>query len=52
MLKGRLPKLNKLKGSICNILIDLPDIANVLLRGANSNGLVILKIELFWTCLF
>ena len=38
MPKGRFPKL---KGSICNIPVDLADITNVLPHRANSNGLVV-----------
>ena len=42
MPKGRLPKL---KGSICNIPIDLADIAIVLPHGADSNGLVVAELK-------
>ena len=42
MPKGRFPKL---KGSICNIPIDLADITNVLPYGADSNGLVVVKLK-------
>ena len=42
MLKGRFPKL---KGSICNIPIDLADITNVLPHGTDSNGLVVVKLK-------
>ena len=42
MPKGRFPKL---KGSICNIPIDLADITNVLPHGGDSNGLVIVKLK-------
>ena len=38
MSKGRFPKL---KGSVCNIPIDLADITNILPHGANSNGLLV-----------
>ena len=43
MPKGRFPKL---KGSICNIPIDLADIINVLPYGADSNGFVVVKLKL------
>ena len=42
MPKGRLPKL---KGSICNIPIDLADITIVLPHGADSNGLVVAELK-------
>ena len=42
MPKGRFPKL---KGSICNIPIDLADITNVLPHGGDSNGLVVVKLK-------
>ena len=44
MLKGQFPKL---KGSICNVPIDTADIVNVLPRGADSNGLVVVKLSYF-----
>ena len=40
--KGRFPKL---KGSICNISIDSNNIANVLPQGADSNGLLVVKLK-------
>ncbi|XP_066925712.1 uncharacterized protein [Clytia hemisphaerica] len=42
MPKGQFPKL---KGSICNVPIDVEDIANTLPRRANDNGLVIVKLK-------
>ena len=42
MPKGKFPKL---KGSICNVPIDPADIVNVFLRGADSNGLVVVKLK-------
>ena len=43
MAKGRFPTL---KGSIFNKPIESDDITNVLPRGANSNGLLIVKLKL------
>ena len=40
-------KFLKLKGSICNVPIDTADIVNVLPRGADSNGLVVVKLSYF-----
>ena len=42
MPKGNFPKL---KGSICNIPIESHDITNVLPRGADSNGQLIVKLK-------
>ena len=42
MSKGRFPKL---KGSICNIPIDLADINNVLPHGVDNNALVVVKLK-------
>ena len=42
MPKGRFPKL---KGSICNISTDSNNIANVLPQGADSNGLLVVKLK-------
>ena len=42
MPKGNFPKL---KGSICNVPIDTLDISDVLLRGVDSNGLVVIKLK-------
>ena len=42
MPKGNFPKL---KGSICNVPIDTVDISDVLPRGADSNGLVVIKLK-------
>ena len=43
MPKGRFPKL---KGSICNILIHVNEITNILLHCADSNGPVIVKLKI------
>ena len=42
MPKGQSPKL---KGSICNVSIDTRDITDVLPRGADSNGIVMVKLK-------
>ena len=42
MLKGQMPKL---KGSICNIPIDTSDVANTLPQGADSNGILMIKLK-------
>ena len=42
MPKGEFPKL---KGSICNVPSNTADIVNILPRGADSNGLVMLKLK-------
>ena len=42
MPKGR---FQELEGIICNIPIDLADITNVLPHGADSNGLVVVKLK-------
>ena len=42
MRKGNFPKL---KGNIWNVPIDTVDISNVLLRGSDSNSLVIIKLK-------
>lgn len=42
MSKGQSPKL---KGSICNVPIDVEDIANTPPRQINNNGIVIVKIK-------
>ena len=42
MPKGNFPKL---KGSICNVPIDTVDISDVLARGADRNGLVVIKLK-------
>ena len=42
MPKGRFPKL---KGSICNIPIETAEVTNVLPRGADSNGLIVVKLK-------
>ena len=42
MPKGKFPKL---RGSICNIPIESDNITNVLSRGADSNGLLIVKLK-------
>ena len=40
--KGQFPKS---KGAICNISIEISDISNNLYSGADSNGLLILKVK-------
>ena len=42
MPKGQTPKL---KGSICNVPIDTNDVTNILPRGANSNGIITIKLK-------
>ena len=42
MHKGQFPKL---KGSICNILVNTSDIINALSDSADSNGLVVVKLK-------
>ena len=42
MPKGQTPKL---KGSICNVPIDTNNVTNVLPRGDDSNGIVMVKIK-------
>ena len=42
MLKGQLPKL---KGSICNIPVHTSDIIDVIPHGADSNGLIVVKLK-------
>ena len=42
MPKGQSPKL---KGALCNVLIDVVDICNTLPRPADSNGIVIIKLK-------
>ncbi|XP_066915086.1 uncharacterized protein [Clytia hemisphaerica] len=42
MPKGQFPKL---KGSICNVPIDVEDVANTLPRKTSDNGLVIVKLK-------
>ena len=42
MPKGQSPKL---KGSICNVPVDTNDVANTLPQGADSNGLVMIKLK-------
>ena len=42
MPKGQMPKL---KGSICNVPIDTADVANTLPQGADSNGIVMIKLK-------
>ena len=42
MPKGQTPKL---KGAICNVPIDTKNITNVLPQGANSNGIVMIKLK-------
>ena len=35
----------KLKGALCNIPIDVVDLCNTLLRPADSNGIIIVKLK-------
>ena len=35
----------KIKGSICNVPIDTVDVANTLPQGADSNGIVMIKLK-------
>ena len=42
MSQGRFPKF---KGSLCNIPIEIDDVVNVLLRGAKSNGLLVITLK-------
>ena len=42
MSQGRFPKF---KGSLCNIPIEIDDVVNVLLRGAKSNGLLVVTLK-------
>ena len=40
--KGQSPKL---KGTICNVPIDVNSLANVLPRGAHSSGIIMIKLK-------
>ena len=42
MLKGQ---LTKIKGTICNVPIEMDNICNILPRGTDSNGLILLKLK-------
>ena len=42
MPKGQMPKI---KGAICNVLIDVTDVAKVLSRSADSNGIITVKLK-------
>ena len=42
MPKGQMPKI---KGNICNVPIDTVDVANTLPQGADSNGIVMIKLK-------
>ena len=42
MPKGQTPKL---KGSICNVPINTSDIVNTLSQGADSNGILMVKLK-------
>ena len=42
MPKGQMPKI---KGSICNVPIDTVTVANTLPQGADSNGIVMIKLK-------
>ena len=47
MPKGQMPKI---KGSICNVPIDTANVANTLLQGADSNGIVMIKLKRKLVC--
>ena len=38
-------EFGKIKGSICNILIETANICNILPRPENSNGLIVAKLK-------
>ena len=42
MPKGQ---MSKLKGSICNVPIDTSNVANALPQGADSNGIIMIKLK-------
>ena len=42
MPKGQAPKL---KGAICNVPLQADSVCNILPRGADSNGIVMVKSE-------
>ena len=42
MLKGQAPKL---KGAICNVQLEADDVCNILPRGADSNGIIMVKLK-------
>ena len=42
MPKGQAPKL---KGAICNVPLDADDVCNMLPRGADSNGIIMVKLK-------
>ena len=42
MPKGQSPKI---KGSVCNVPVEIMDASTLLLRQANSNGLMIIKLK-------
>ena len=42
MPKGQSPKV---KGAICNIPVETDDVVNTLPRGADSNGLIMVKLK-------
>ena len=35
----------KLKGAICNVALDADDVCNILPRGADSNGIIMVKLK-------
>ena len=42
MPKGQSPKI---KGSVCNVPVEIMDVSTLLSKQANSNGLVIIKLK-------
>ena len=42
MPKGQAPKL---KGAICNVQLEADDVCNILPRGADSNGIIMVKLK-------
>ena len=42
MCKGQMPKI---KGSICNVPIDVSEVHKILPRAADSNGLISVKLK-------
>ena len=42
MPKGQMPKI---KGAICNVPIDVGEVTKILPRGADSNGIITVKLK-------
>ena len=42
MPKGQSPKL---KGAICNVPLEADNVCNILPRGADSNGIIMVKLK-------